>query len=680
MATTAYIEPGTYVFDEESKVIRNTEATVKMYPLFVGRIPQNLPVSKTIVRSDSETINGKQCDIIDAEYASGFNITSVKNAYSSAKEYKHDEVFLEQVIDEATGNIGLNWTQHFTSTTIKIYQRYVMCETRPSNITTGDYYVIVKSVNDTEEIETSEVAFNGETEYKFRQIIAGDTIPYAVPVYRDAIIRAVKESDQTFAKAEGSETAKTVPSEIKIPGTETTETDGKKTRKVNTTVNYLSVTETTEAKESAKEGYIPSIGVPYKISFTFSPAENSEYFMLKEWEKASDAEAFYGADTEAVDYTDAGIGFNPLPTAARIANEIGCRHFFTLGIKVPTLIPGKSKSGSQNGYSIKENPGIVFSKDLSGRYRIVKGQSVAAIDDGDFIPTEGIPVIDANATYVSAYQSALENQCDDVSIEKSYRIVPLDQGQDIALTLRNHVIDFSSEEERLECAGFYSLPYSEQTHISYDDYLSEVTASATAMASSRMVISYGNGVRKLSNNTQVSLNTQYLLVAVAALEQLIENGTSLTNTTIPLAVFSAIDTPSMRRKVKNEIASSGVLILEQRPSTAAIKVRHAITTLYNNKYGKELSVQRDIDYVKKYLRGICNPYIGRSNVDDTTIELVRETIDIGLETLLKGGWITQGAITSIAVDEDNPDTILVEVKIKVPFPLNYIYIRLVLDN
>ena len=43
MATT-YVEPGTYVSEEETTVRNPADATVKMYPLFVGRIPQKLPV------------------------------------------------------------------------------------------------------------------------------------------------------------------------------------------------------------------------------------------------------------------------------------------------------------------------------------------------------------------------------------------------------------------------------------------------------------------------------------------------------------------------------------------------------------------------------------------------------------------------------------------------------------
>lgn len=680
MATT-YVEPGTYVSEEEPAVRNPADATVKMYPLFVGRIPQKLPVTKTIVRSDSEKIGeSTKYDVIDGTYSNNFTIVSIKNAYNSAKSYSHDEkgdkVFLEVVTDSATGKIGLDWKEYVKTTTVNNYQRYILCETRPNNLTTGDYYVIVNSSG---EIVDTEATFDGESTYKFRQIITGDIIGYGVPIYRDAVApRIVKEVSSKYVAASAGDVATTTPSVVEITGTATTDDDG---RKINETKNFLSVTETSAAKDAAQEGFVPAIGTPYKIQFTFSPAEDSEYFTLQEWEKSTDVAAFYGADTESVDYTEEGIGYNPLPTAAKIANEIGSKHFLTLGVNVPVPIMSKDRSGARDGYSIKTNKGIVFAKDLSGRYRVVGKPSVDAIDDGDFIPTDGSPcVIDADATYAEAYRHALDNQCEDINIEKAYRIIPLDQGPQIGSALKNHVVDFSSEDERLECGGFYSLPYSDSSYISYADYLNQVTASATSMASARMVTSYGRGTRTLSNGVSVALNTQYLFCAAAALEQLIMNGTSLTNTTIPLSVFSSLDTPAIRRTVKNEIASSGVMIFEQRPSTAAIKIRHALTTLYANKYGKEMSVQRDVDFVKKYLRGICNPYIGRSNVDDTTIELVRETVVTGLETLSNSGWITEGNISSIAVDEDSPDTILITIRIKVPFPLNYIYITLVLDN
>jgi hypothetical protein len=61
------------------------------------------------------------------------------------------------------------------------------------------------------------------------------------------------------------------------------------------------------------------------------------------------------------------------------------------------------------------------------------------------------------------------------------------------------------------------------------------------------------------------------------------------------------------------------------------------------------------------------------------LELIEQTLNDGITTLCTEGWLKSGTIENIAVDEDNEDTIIVRLKIEVPFPLNYIYITLVLE-
>ena len=488
-------------------------------------------------------------------------------------------------------------------------------------------------------------------------------------------------------------------------------------------------------------GSVPPIGSSYRIKLNFVPNQDSEYYKIQEFSKVEDVANFYGEDTIAVDYSNGIQGFNPIPVAAKIAKEAGSPAFYTLGVENPeyeyaggsyrggpwasdplsgawsfanyrlgdevAVATGSSSSPGDktrmilihfcgwDGNGNKDylpNKNICFKMNYDGtKYLTVDGLEIAPVrlkayneqvsqDYPIGIPAAYQYQIDIDKMYAEYYKKALSEKCADIEAEALYRIIPLDQGEQISKAVNDHVNEFSSDEERMECSGLASLPYNTMNYISYDAYTDAVVSFAKSTNNHRMITSFGNATRTLSDGTQVLLSTQYLFVYLAALEQTKKDGTGLTNLTIPLSTFTNLDIPAMRRTRKNEIASAGVLIFEQRPSAAEIKVRHALTTKTSDTYGKEMSVQYNIDYTRKYLRTICNPYIGRRNVNPETLELVEETITEGLETLVKEGRLTKGVIDRIGIAEDAEDTIVVVIKVAVSFPLNYIYITLVLDN
>jgi hypothetical protein len=136
----------------------------------------------------------------------------------------------------------------------------------------------------------------------------------------------------------------------------------------------------------------------------------------------------------------------------------------------------------------------------------------------------------------------------------------------------------------------------------------------------------------------------------------------------------------MNRKQMNMLAEKGVMILTQPggPGTPII-VRHQLTTDMTSVQTKEDSIVMIGDYVSKYLRNVCEQYIGKYNITGETIARIQAALDSALYLLKKEQTITQGSVTSMAQDEANPDTLLISIRITPPYPCNYIDITLFLD-
>ena len=585
-----YIEPGVYVKTESAEVKTVNDYSVQMYPLFIGRAPSSISRTLTIIHS--------------AEYV----LTSDTKVVSGKKYY--------------TYNADTGYTVVSNPTDDDIATYYEAGYDKLNNSEYSNITEITRILN----------AYNSSESYSIEN--------YSVSIVKDSSDKTIgfrfysKFKQATVTKSlydsEASKYVTTSENVYNVPLDDTTYTEGT-THTVGEnqdgdvqTVTAITVISVGDVMDKSGNIYsIPAEGNAYKITFNFTPTSNGENFKLQEFSKSADVRNFYGSDTIAVEYDENGIGYNPLPIASAIAEEIGCKKWFCLRIEDPQTI--------------------------------------------------------SDQTLSEAYTAALDTYASGVDAAGCYRIIPLNQGEYVSKAAANHVTEFSSDEERMECGGFYSIPYDPSIYTTKKLYANAVSGFASKFNSARSVVSYGSAARYLTDGTKVKLHTQFLLCAVAAMENIKTDGTGLTNALIPMGVFDELDVPSLRRSEKNIIASNGVLIFEQEPSYSQIKIRHALTTMASNPQWKEMVIMYNIDYVRKYLRKICNPYIGRRNITTEVIELVNQTLVSGLSTLVKEGRLASGVLDSIGVSEDADDTLVVILKVKVAYPLNYIYITLVLE-
>jgi hypothetical protein len=127
----------------------------------------------------------------------------------------------------------------------------------------------------------------------------------------------------------------------------------------------------------------------------------------------------------------------------------------------------------------------------------------------------------------------------------------------------------------------------------------------------------------------------------------------------------------------NRMASGGTYIMTQTSEQAPLVSRHHVSTNVTSVAKRELSITTALDYVAKFLRNGLSPYIGRFNITPSFLKLVNSILVSSSLFLSRAGAVEDIRNISVVQDETNPDTLLIELEVKVKYPVNYIKITLV---
>jgi hypothetical protein len=130
------------------------------------------------------------------------------------------------------------------------------------------------------------------------------------------------------------------------------------------------------------------------------------------------------------------------------------------------------------------------------------------------------------------------------------------------------------------------------------------------------------------------------------------------------------------------VAGGGNLIIVQEVAQAPVSVRHQLTTDTSSIQFQELSVTKNVDLVARFFRNLYQPYIGKYNITDTLLDLLKSITEAGLDFLKNstaprvGGVLRDGSITTLGEDSAQPDTVNIVLDINIPFPLNNVKVTL----
>ncbi|MEG0728128.1 MAG: hypothetical protein RR420_00760 [Anaerovoracaceae bacterium] len=259
-------------------------------------------------------------------------------------------------------------------------------------------------------------------------------------------------------------------------------------------------------------------------------------------------------------------------------------------------------------------------------------------------------------------------------MDNAWRIVPMDWDDDINAAVLNHVIAMEDFLERKERCAIFNKKH--EAFVDFETLLTQFGGYTSALKNSKIISVYPDKATKLlSDGNYYTLDAPFVCCSVAALQASKSVEQSMTRSQIN--VFNTLLGLPMLRKQLNAVAEKGVTLLEQKQGAGTpVVVRHALTTNMLNAQTCEPSVQAVEDYTKKFIRNIADNYIGKYNITPDLITKINGAITSGLLTLQESGIILGGRIVSLAQDKNNPDTLILVVEVKVPYPCNKIMITI----
>lgn len=183
---------------------------------------------------------------------------------------------------------------------------------------------------------------------------------------------------------------------------------------------------------------------------------------------------------------------------------------------------------------------------------------------------------------------------------------------------------------------------------------SDASVGSSVCLVSPAIFSYFNSFL----NTNVSIGGQYVAAALAGMHSSRSVAESLTRKQI--AGLSSVS-ESRTTVEKNIDAGSGLLVVEQIPSTGSIRVRHEITTTPEDINKREFSValQRN-NMIKRVSQSIDENIIGQIYADSAAPGKVAALVDQILRGLVNAGELT--SYTGLSAKVSNNDPTLVEVR------------------
>lgn len=215
-----------------------------------------------------------------------------------------------------------------------------------------------------------------------------------------------------------------------------------------------------------------------------------------------------------------------------------------------------------------------------------------------------------------------------------------------------------------------------------DDKVTQIGSSAAPFASSRVYNIYPATIA----SGGVNVAGYFLCAAIAGLIGSSSPQQGLTN--VEIQGFDNADNVIhvFSRTQLDRLANYGVWIVTQDLKTGKLYTRHQLSTDTTDLNTRELSVVKNTDSISYFFRNRLKKYIGRANVSQTTIDVLKTQIDGGISYLRSAGFnsLTGGQVlenTAIASLTQHPllkDRLVCVINVDMPYPLNNFDLHLVI--
>jgi hypothetical protein len=289
---------------------------------------------------------------------------------------------------------------------------------------------------------------------------------------------------------------------------------------------------------------------------------------------------------------------------------------------------------------------------------------------GDLVEVP-VPPVDAGATFTTVYSAA-------VAAILSENRVQLALGSDIPAP-DSYV-------------GYDGIPndlgYRIMRTLSKADQVTTLNSVVTSIASKRVVMVWPDsvdvaGVVNASTGIATAQPGYYLACAVGGMSAGLPPHQGFTN--IGVAGIDEIhnSTRYFTEGQLESLSNAGWYLFVQETEVSVPYCLHQLTTDVSTLENGELSIVRDFDYISLFYKDILDDFLGRYNVIDQTLDLLREALNGGTAQLQSqrlpriGAPIITATVDSIAPLAGQKDRVEVYMTVDLPFPLNRIGLHLV---
>ena len=133
---------------------------------------------------------------------------------------------------------------------------------------------------------------------------------------------------------------------------------------------------------------------------------------------------------------------------------------------------------------------------------------------------------------------------------------------------------------------------------------------------------------------------------------------------------------TFRPKQLDQIAGGGNWILHQATSSSPVTARMALTSDVSSIETRTDSITKILDFVAIFLRQSLRAFIGRFNITQGLLDSFGTVLQGLCGYLVEVGVLLGFDVNQIIQDEANPDSVLIDITLDVPYPCNYINLTL----
>lgn len=178
-------------------------------------------------------------------------------------------------------------------------------------------------------------------------------------------------------------------------------------------------------------------------------------------------------------------------------------------------------------------------------------------------------------------------------------------------------------------------------------------------------------------NGAVSLEGYHVAAALAGLRSAVVPHQGLTNTVV--LGFTDVRSHGFNDTQLNRMAENGVWIVTQAVVGATPYVRHQLTTASTSLNTSEDSITTNVDSISLGMQAALAPYIGIYNIHPDALAVIRAAIEAelniratGTYTVRAGNQLISYEILKFFQHPTLKDRVVAEIRLVVPYPLNYI--------